>query len=223
MRNHPPPRKYNKFSALHARCMALFDTLKDEYHHIGFDNLYNSAAFCREAFLHEKKPLVHGVTRKGGQGIPPCVQQEEVTSRTTLWSVRGTVKVAKLEGDSKCPCLLASSVYDTKPVHYLSMCSPKVEWIVKEKPVYNVDTQRTEMMRFLRLNQIDTYNHGMNDVDAADQLRGSYRMDHWMRKRKWWWSIMFWAVGVTLTNSYLIYKKLCEEENKQPAFSHYKF
>lgn len=48
-------------------------------------------------------------------------------------------------------------------------------------------------------------------------------MDHWMRKRKWWWTIMFWAVGVTLTNSYLIYKKLCEEENKQPAFSHYEF
>ena len=48
----------------------------------------------------------------------------------------------------------------------------------------------------------------MNDVDATNQLQSSYRMDHWMRKHKWWWSIMFWAVGVTLTNSYLIYKKL---------------
>ena len=162
------------FSPLHARCMALFDTLKDKYHHIGFDNLYNSVSFCRAAFNHKMKPLIHGVTRKGGRGIPKCVQQDEVTSRAAQALVRGTVKVAKLEGDPQCPCLIASSVYDTKPVHYLSMVSPKVEWVVKEKMVYNVETHRKEPLRFLQLNQIDTYNHGMGDVDIADQLRVFY-------------------------------------------------
>jgi hypothetical protein len=34
-------------------------------------------------------------------------------------------------------------VYDTKPVHYLSMVSVKLEWVVVEKKVYNVDTQKT--------------------------------------------------------------------------------
>mmetsp|Transcript_10595 Transcript_10595/g.12010 ORF Transcript_10595/g.12010 Transcript_10595/m.12010 type:complete len:341 (-) Transcript_10595:756-1778(-) len=88
MRNDPPPKKYSsRLSPLHARVMALYDTLCEKFHHIGFDNLYNSAAFCRASYLHEKKPLVHGVTRKGMRGIPPCVQQEEVKNRTLLDSV----------------------------------------------------------------------------------------------------------------------------------------
>ena len=226
MRNDPPPKKHSStLSPLHARVMALYDTLKEKFHHIGFDNLYNSAAFCRASFLHPKKPLVHGVTRKGMRGIPPCVQQEEVKNRTLLDSVRGTVKVAKLEGDPECPCLIASSVYDTKPVHYLSMITEKVEWIKKEKDVYNIETQQTEKMEFLRLNQIDTYNYGMGGVDIADQLRVFYRLDHWMRNKKWWWSILFWSLGVTLTNSYVIYQTMCDKDGveKKDRYTHYEF
>lgn len=170
MRNDPPPNKYRKqgLSPLHSRVMALFDTVYDLFHHGGFDNLYNSVNFCRAAFNHTYKVLVHGVTRKGGRGIPECVHQLEVKNRTAIAQVRGTVKVAKLEGDDSCPHLIASSIYDTKPVHYLSMVSDKVEWVVKEKPVYNVDSGRVEQLRFLRLNQIDTYNYDMGNVDIAD-------------------------------------------------------
>jgi hypothetical protein len=88
--------------------------------------------------------------------------------------VRGIVKVAHLQDDDVIKCLVASSVYDTKPVHYLSMVSVKLEWVVVEKKVYNVDTQKTEFIRFLRLNIIHKYNHTMGHVDVADQLRGSY-------------------------------------------------
>ena len=171
--------------------MALFNSLEDQYHHAGFDNLYNSAMFCRAAYNHPKKVLVHGVTRKGGRGIPSCVQQEEVKTRTAVQKVWGTVKVAKLEGDPDCMCLVASNVYDTKPVHYLSMVSDKIEWIVKEKPVFNVETNIVETMRFLQLNQINRYNYDMGNVDIADQLRAFYRIDTWLRNRKWWWSILF--------------------------------
>ena len=80
MQNDPQPFQYRALSALHARVMALFDTLKDKYHHIGFDNLYNSAMFCQTAFMHPMKVLVHGVTRKGGRGIPSCVAQQELTN-----------------------------------------------------------------------------------------------------------------------------------------------
>ena len=79
------------------------------------------------------------------------------------------------------------------------------------KNVYNVDTGLVEEMVFLRLNEIDSYNNNMGDVDLADQLRGSYRIDFWLRNRKWWWSIMFWAIGVILTNAYIVYKKVNEE------------
>ena len=109
--------------------MRLYDTLVHLFHHVGFDNLYNSAAFFRASFLHEKKPLVHGITKKGMKGIPSCVQQQEVKNRGLLDSVCGTVKVTKLEGDPECLCLIASSVYDnTKPVvHYLSMVTKRVQ------------------------------------------------------------------------------------------------
>jgi hypothetical protein len=79
------------------------------------------------------------------------------------------------------------------------LVSVKLEWIVVEKKVYNVDTQKTEYIRFLRLNVIHKYNHTMGHVDVADQLRGSYRIDIYVRNRKWWWAMMFWAFGTLLT------------------------
>ena len=67
-RNEPAPKRWKKLglSPLHSRVMALFDTLKDDHHQCGMDNLYNSVAFCKAAFKHPKKVLLHGVTRRGG-------------------------------------------------------------------------------------------------------------------------------------------------------------
>ena len=50
-------------------------------------------------------------------------------------------------------------------------------------------------------------------------------LDHWLRNRKWWWSIVFWAIGVILTNSYVLYTKMCDEDNVPPQdrISHYNF
>ena len=152
--NDPAPKKYLKqgLSPLHSRTMALFDSLEDDYHHVGMDNLYNSAAFCRAAYNHPQKVLCRGVARKSGRGIPPSVYQEEVKNITQQRDVRGTVKAAVLEGDPGCPNLVVSSVYDTKPVHYLSMVSELVEWVEVEKNVYNVETDETEGMKFLQMN-----------------------------------------------------------------------
>lgn len=155
MWNDPSPEKYRRYSPLHARVMALYDTLVKEYHSCAFDNLYKSAMFCKELYGHPKYPLIHGVARKGGRGIPSCVQQEEVTLKEALRKVRGTVKAAKLEGDKDSPFLIVSSVYDTKSVHYLSMVSETVKWVLKERDVYNVDTGAKEVMKFLCLIQID--------------------------------------------------------------------
>ena len=105
--------------------------------------------------------------------------------------VRGTAKAAVLKGDVDCPNLIAASVYDTKPVHYLSMISKNIQWVEKATKVYNVDTNEVEELKFLRMGFIDQYNNTMGDVDLADQLRGSYRFDMWVRNRKWWWSIFF--------------------------------
>ena len=71
---------------------------------------------------------LHGVTRKGGRGLPNFVLQDEVQNRTKQDKVRGTVLAAELKGDLKCPSLLAVSVYDTKSVHFLTMCAEKICW-----------------------------------------------------------------------------------------------
>ena len=119
-------------------------------------------------------------------GLPSYVLQEEKTIKKDQMQVCGTVKVAILKGDSNCPDLVATSVYDTKPVHFLSMSCSSIRWIIKSRLVYCVDTQTTELIEFLRLNINDDYNEDMGHVDISDQLRNYYRFDHWMRKTKWW-------------------------------------
>ena len=65
--NEPPPDKYSsKMCPLHARVMALFDTLQDKYHRVGCDNLYISANLCKQAFNHPNKVMLHGVCQTHG-------------------------------------------------------------------------------------------------------------------------------------------------------------
>ena len=69
----------------------------------------------------------------------------------------------------------------------------------------------------------------MNSTDIADQLRGVYRPDHWMRNRKWWWAYFIWAIGVAGVNAFKIYDALYEEEKKAkrpglpPKWTHAEF
>ena len=132
------------------------------------------------------------------------------------------MKAAVLEGDPKIPNLVAVSYYDQKPVHFLSTICESIKWIQCEKPVFCVETEQVENMKFLRLNINDDYNHDMGGCNIADQLRNYYRFDHWMRKRKWWWSFFFWATGVLLVNTYISYKTYMISKGMQPM-SHYEF
>ena len=60
-------------------------------------------------------------------------------------------------------------------------------------------------MIFLRMNCINKNNNKMGDVVIADNLRNYYRIYFGVRKRKWWWNILFWSVIVIITNAYIIY------------------
>ena len=65
----------------------------------------------------------------------------------------------------------------------------------------------------------------MGSVDLADHLRGTYRIDNGVRNRKWWWSILFWSVGVMLTNAYIMYIKInvSDGAEKKNLLSHHDF
>ena len=82
------------------------------------------------------------------------------------------------------------------------------------------------MMRFLHAEVYNDYSNGMNDVDVADQLQGTYQLDCWMHKRKWWRAIWMWGVQVLLINAYVLYKTThlviwCKD--KKSLLSHYEF
>ena len=116
--------------------------------------------------------------------IPPSVLQAEQNPRKYQIKVRGTVKAALLEVDDSCSNLVACSIYDTKPVHYLSMVCDTLKWVVMEKPFFNVETGMVETLRFLRMNTIHEYNNTMGGVGLADQLWGTYLIDKGVRNRK---------------------------------------
>jgi hypothetical protein len=54
-----------------------------------------------------------------------------------LAAVRHTVKAVVLRGDEVCKDLLAVSIYDTKPVYFLSHAAEKLEWIEKKRKAFD--------------------------------------------------------------------------------------
>jgi hypothetical protein len=70
----------------------------------------------------------------------------------------------------ECPDLLACSVYDTKPVHMLSMTEDSIWRVVKKRRVWSAIHQQIKEVGFLQLNFIEKYNINMNSVDVANQL-----------------------------------------------------
>ena len=79
---------------------------------------------------------------------------------------------------------MVTSVYDTKPVNYLSMVWSGFKWIVTEKDVFNLYIGITETLYFLWISIIHYNNFSIGIVEVVYQMRGTYRFDHWSRKRK---------------------------------------
>jgi hypothetical protein len=191
------------------------------------DNLFNSQKLFTALYLAQQ--LAHGVARTNGRGIPPSIIQQEEKNVKRAETLRGTTKAAQLHYNDACPDLFAVSVYDTKPVHILLTAADCVEWIVKTRKVWDTATQQRAIMKYLCLNVIEDYNHHMNSTDIADQLRGSYWPDRWMRQRKWWWAFFIWGIGVAGVNAYKIYETIYDEEvamktpNLPPKWTHARF
>lgn len=165
--------------------------------------------------------MVYGVTRSSGRGIPQCIIQPEVTKKEEIAQVRGTLKVAKLVGDPEMTGLVATSLYDKKPFYMLSNACKSVKWIEKKRKVWHKKKNVMVDISFFWLNVVDDYNMNMNNVDIEDHLRGNYRFDHWMCKRKWWWSLWFWCFQMMLTNSYVLYCKFLEVHGGHKPMSQY--
>ena len=57
--------------------------------------------------------------------LPEPVIQKELSVVDQV--VTGTLEAAVLSGDDKCPALIACSVYESKPVHFLSTAATEIK------------------------------------------------------------------------------------------------
>ena len=65
--------------------------------------------------------------------IPPCIKKEGSNPNKVQIETRGRAKEDVLKRDPKLTKLIGLSVYDTEPVHYISMVSEELKRVVKEK------------------------------------------------------------------------------------------
>ena len=76
-----------------------------------------------------------------------------------------------MEGYPKRTNIIEDIIYDTKHVHYISMVSEELKWVVKQKECFNVETGKVKTLIFLRMNCIKKYNNKMGGVSISDKQR----------------------------------------------------
>ena len=81
-----------------------------------------------------------------------CLTHKLSDVSSLAYNLRGTVKAAVPGGVPLLPFLVAVSVYDTNPVHFLLMTCMYIVWIMKTRMVFDQDTGSIHTMKFLRLN-----------------------------------------------------------------------
>ena len=131
---------------------------------------------------------------KGGRDTADHVNQDEVTAQKDISKERNTTKAAVLRDNPECPDLVAVAVYDTKPVHFLSMICDSIKWVLKTQKVYSKNKSKVSKLSFLRLNVNNEYNYGMGHVDVADQIHLVYKVNAWHQNYKWWHVIFWWGL-----------------------------
>ena len=120
------------------------------------------------------------------RGITSRITKEELKSKKAQIETRGTSNESVMEGYPKLINLIEDIKYDTTPVHNINMVSEYLNWVVKEKECFNVETGKVKKLRFLRMNCTKKYNNKMGGVGIADKPRNYYRIYFGVRKRKWW-------------------------------------
>ena len=78
-----------------------------------------------------------------------------------------------LEGCVEFPYLVVFSVYETKPVHFLSMADEKLVWNINKKEIYNKATKKKVSVQIYPTELNFFYNNNMDSFDVANQLHNS--------------------------------------------------
>ena len=199
------------------RCAWLVEQLPGAWYHLWMDNLYTSWKFGQ--MLAARQCLFGGTLRnEAWRGHHLEIVQKTETKVAELEKAKGTLLAsARAEGIPQGCEVICTSYYDDSPFMMMSNIVEGVDVIEFYRKCYSTGTQKHFWVCIKRLSLADLYNHNMNQVDLADQLRTWYRPDGlWTRQKKWWWNIFLWCMGQAVVNAYVMYKVVCQEEGKRP-------
>ena len=169
------------------------------------DNLFTSFKFGK--MLADRQCLFGGTCQTADwRGMHSAVIQKEEKTVKGKAEARGRILASyRADGMPENCETLCTSYYDEqsdKPFHMMTNIVEGVQIIELRRRCFSTATQSHFFVTMHRLSLGYLYNQYMNSVDVADQLRMNYRPDGlWMRNRKWWWSIMLWALGQAVTNA----------------------
>lgn len=68
-----------------------------------------------------------------------------------------------------------------------------------------------------RPNIVEEYNKYMGGVDLIDMLVELYRTD--IKSRKWYIRIVLWCISISVTNSWLLYRRHCNQRKCKPSYT----
>ena len=205
------------------------------WHRIWMDNLFTSWKFGE--MCAQRSVLFGGTCQLAdwrGMHSEVCRSADSLKSAESKAASKGTLKVSvrphELKDTDDQPIMntevICCSFHDEhadKAFHMMANTVEAVSVTTIWKQCFSSSTRTYFWVPIKRLSLADLYNHNMNSVDIADQLRGVYRPDGlWMRMRKWWWAFFLWLMGQSVINAYREYIKDCSRHNVL-AMSHLDF
>ena len=112
------------FYPTQARVIFLFEQPPCRFHIFYLENLFISIDICLTAYVELKaKVKIHGVKREKERGLPRFFIKKEDTKKLKKERAIRTMKAGVIEGDADCPGIICCSIYDTNPVHFLTISS----------------------------------------------------------------------------------------------------
>ena len=126
LRTNLAPKKWldKGFYPTQARVLFLFEQLPCKFHICYLDNLFMSTNIYCTAYVDLKdKVKMNGVTRAKYYGLLRFIIQQEETEKIKKARATGKIKSGVIEGYTDFPELVCCSIYDTKPVYFLTMDS----------------------------------------------------------------------------------------------------
>ena len=151
-----------------------------------------------------------GTTRKNAVGIPQPLLDAKDACQSLIWNSMIAIQVSWAltfvwqDNNAVLGTTTAFSVHrgnqdSVKKLRRRPKPTSTNARIVR--PVFNDNVAKQ-----LRIpHAIDAYNRGMNGVDTANQLKGSFTC-YRPRNKKWWKPLFYWLLDTCKTNAYLIWK-----------------